>query len=193
MIEKVCVYCASSPKCDRSYFDAAEQLGKKLADSNKQIIYGGGKIGLMGALADSALANKGRVTGIIPEFMIEKEWLHEEITEVIVTENMHQRTYRMMTETDAFAVLPGGCGTFHEMLEAITWKRLGLHTKPVIILNMNGYFSPIIEQLEKSIEERFMRDIHGKMWAVAESVDEIMSILDDPPEWSDKALDFANI
>ncbi|MCP4723708.1 MAG: TIGR00730 family Rossman fold protein [bacterium] len=193
MIRTVCVYCASSSLCKKEYFEAAEELGLKLSKTDRKIIYGGGKFGLMGSLADTALANSGDVLGIIPEFMHEQGWCHEELTEVKITNDLQQRTFQMLTGSDAIVALPGGCGTFHELLEAITWKRLALHTKPVIILNINDYYSPLIEQMERSIEEKFMDNIHGQMWTVSNSVDEIMAVLENPPEWSENAIEFANI
>ena len=145
----------------------------------------------MRALADGALDAGGRVIGVIPRFMQELEWSHPDITELIVTQDMHDRKRRMMEMADAVVALPGGSGTFEELLEAITWKRLGLFTRPIVVVNTGGYYDPLIRQLETAIEGRFMDERHRNMWTVAASADEVPAAIDDSPDWSSSARSFA--
>lgn len=162
-IKSVCVYCASSTKIDEAYFEAAKQLGELLAEKNIRIINGAGCQGLMAAVSDSALEAGGKVTGVIPHFMVEQGWNHTGLTQTIETETMHERKNLMAEMSDAVITLPGGCGTLEELLEIITWKQLGLYLKPIVILNINGYFNSLIEMLEKAIEQNFMRPEHEKL------------------------------
>ena len=152
-IKSVCVYCASSTKIDKAYFEAANQLGKLLAEKNIRIINGAGCQGLMAAVSNSALEAGGKVTGVIPHFMVEQGWNHTGLTQTIETETMHERKNLMAEMSDAVITLPGGCGTLEELLEIITWKQLGIYLKPIVILNINGYFTPLLNMLEKAIEE----------------------------------------
>lgn len=160
MIKKVCVYCASSDKVDDAYFRGASTLGQLLANNKITTIYGGGSAGLMGRLADSALEHGGQVVGIIPHFMKEVEWQHKHLTELILVEDMHERKRRFLIDVDAVVALPGGCGTFEELMEVITLKRLGVFIKPIIIVNQNGYYDHLVAMLEKAIEEKFMGEQH---------------------------------
>lgn len=193
MIKKVCVYCASSQSCDKEYFEAANELGIQLSQNNYEVMYGGGAVGLMGQLANSVISANGKITGILPKFMFENGWGHKGINELKIVDDMHQRTKTMLIDSDAFIVLPGGCGTFHELMEALTWKRLGLMTKPIIILNTKNFYAPLFEILENSITEKFMDRQHEKMWVVANNIDEVMFVLKNPPAWKENALDFANV
>lgn len=168
-ISSVCVYCASSTKVDKVYFDAAESLGALLAEKNINLINGAGNIGLMSAVSDAALKAGGKVVGVIPEFMVKEGWGHSGLTELLVVDNMHERKKMMADLSDAVIALPGGCGTLEELLEIITWKQLGLYPKPVVILNTNNYFDPLLEMLRKSIEENFMREQHAEIWKVAQT------------------------
>ncbi|MEE4311348.1 MAG: TIGR00730 family Rossman fold protein, partial [candidate division KSB1 bacterium] len=136
------MYCASSTRVSAVYFEAAKRLGALLAKRDITIVYGGGSVGLMGALADSALERNGVVVGVIPRFMVELEWAHPDLAELVVVEKLHERRERMIEGVDAVIALPGGCGTFEELIEAITWKRLGMFTKPVVIVNIGGYYDP---------------------------------------------------
>lgn len=193
-IQSVCVYCASSDKCDSYFLDSAYQLGAKLADEGMEIVYGGGSTGLMGRLADGALAHNGRVTGIIPRFMQELEWGHTGITKLHEVENMHARKHMMMISSQGIIALPGGCGTLEELLEAITWKRLGLLRSPIIIANLRGFYTPLLHMLESTIEHRFMRAEHRNMWSVADSIEQIIALLrQDSPLWPEDARSFAQV
>jgi len=173
----VCVFCGSSENCDQIYLDAAYELGSVLATSNTHIFFGGGKIGLMGTLALGALDNGGKITGIIPRFMYDNGWGHSGITEMCIVDSMHDRKQKMLACADAFIALPGGCGTFEELLESITWKQLNLHTNPIIIVNIRSYFQPLLKQLELSISEKFLEHRHQTLWYVVDSVHDIINRL----------------
>ena len=188
---KICVYCASSEQADPIHADTARRLGQLLAGRGDSVVYGGGASGSMRALADGALAAGGRVIGVIPRFMQELEWSHPDITELIVTQDMHDRKRRMMEMADAVVALPGGSGTFEELLEAITWKRLGLFTRPIVIVNTSGFYDPLIGQLETAVEGRFMDERHRDMWTVVASADDVPGAIDDSPDWSSSARSFA--
>lgn len=190
-LRRVCVYCASSRRCHERFFQAADTLGRGLARRGVHVIYGGGAVGLMGALADGVLAETGEITGIIPDFMKELEWQHQRVRQMEVVADMHTRKSRMIEEADAFIALPGGCGTFEELLEAITWKRLGLHTAPIIIANLADFYSPLLQQLEDCVAGGFMDERHLGMWTAAESIDEVLALIDDPPIWDLDARSFA--
>ena len=156
-INSVCVYSASSTKIDAVYFQAADTLGRLLAEHRIRLINGAGSIGLMRSVADAVLKNGGEVTGVIPRFMVEQNWHHTGLTELIEVESMHERKRKMADLSDGIIALPGGCGTLEELLEIITWKQLGLYLNPIVILNINGFFDPLLEMLEKAIDENFMR------------------------------------
>ena len=145
----------------------------------------------MRALADGALDAGGRVIGVIPRFMQELEWSHPGITELIVTQDMHDRKRRMLKMADAVVALPGGSGTFEELLEALTWKRLGLFTRPIVVVNTGGYYDPLMAQLEMAIEGRFMDDRHRNMWTAVASAGDVPAAIDDSPDWSEAARSFA--
>lgn len=192
-IKSVCVYCASSTKIDKAYFEAASQLGKLLAEKNIIIINGAGCQGLMAAVSNSALEAGGKVTGVIPHFMVEQGWNHTGLTQTIETETMHERKNLMAEMSDAVITLPGGCGTLEELLEIITWKQLGIYLKPIVILNINGYFTPLLEMLEKAIAQNFMRPEHVKLWEVANTPEEAVDLLYSIPLWNKEFRKFAAI
>ena len=192
-MKRICVYCASSSKIDESYFEAAERLAAQLVSHDVTIVYGGGAAGLMGCIADSAIEHGGHVVGIIPKFMTEVEWQHKDLEEIHVVSDMHERKKKLLEGTDAVIALPGGSGTLEELLEAISMKRLGFYTKPIVILNINNYYAPLIEMLERSIRENFMSQTHRKMWTVLSDPDDIMSAIESSPEWSADAISFAAV
>lgn len=193
MIKKVCVYCASSSKVNSEYVETARKLGKILAKNDLELVYGGGSVGLMGVLADSVLGNGGRVIGVIPRFMVEVEWQHNGLTELILTETMHERKERMAQLADAIVALPGGCGTLEELLEAITWKQLGIHTQPIVIVNVNGYYNHLLAQFQQAADELFMRPQHLEMWSVVEDADEILDAIKNGKTIHDDMRRFAKI
>ena len=166
-ITSVCVYSASSTKIDPVYFDAARELGTLLGQRHIRLVNGAGNMGLMAAVADAALAAGGEVTGVIPRFMIEQGWHHTGLTKLVEVENMHERKQLMADLSDAVIALPGGCGTLEELLEVITWKQLGLYLNPIVILNIKGYFDPLLAMLQKAVDENFMRAQHSAIWHVA--------------------------
>ena len=189
--QTICVYCASSTQVKQSYFIATEQLAKIFADAKFQLVYGGGSMGLMGQLADSTLEYGGKITGIIPRFMCEVEWNHTGLNELILVETMHERKEKMAMMADAIVALPGGCGTLEELLEVITWKRLGIFTKPIVILNTEGYFDPLIEMLNKAVDEHFMREEHRKMWEIVSKPEEVLPAIINSVKWDNNARSFA--
>ena len=192
-INSVCVYSASSTKINPVYFKAAEKLGGLLAEHHIRLINGAGSIGLMRAVADAVLKNGGEVTGVIPRFMVEQNWQHTGLTELIEVESMHERKQKMANLSDGIIALPGGCGTLEELLEIITWKQLGLYLNPIIILNANGFFDPLLEMLGKAIDENFMRQQHGDIWKVAQTPEEALRLLYETPVWDISIRKFAAI
>ena len=192
-IRNVCVYSASSTKIDKAYFEAAEKLGHLLATKHINLINGAGNIGLMAASSDAVLAAGGTVTGVIPHFMVEQDWHHKGLTRLIETETMHERKRLMADLSDGVIALPGGCGTMEELLEVITWKQLGLYLNPVVILNINGFYDPLLVMLERAIEGNFMRREHGKIWEVAKTPEEAVDFLFTSPRWNKEIRKFAAI
>ena len=192
-IHSVCVYSASSTKINPVYFKAAEELGSLLAEHHIRLINGAGSIGLMCAVADAVLKNGGEVTGVIPRFMVEQNWHHTGLTELIEVESMHERKQKMANLSDGIVALPGGCGTLEELLEIITWKQLGLYLNPIVILNVNGFFDPLLEMLVKAIDENFMRQQHGDIWKVAQTPEEALRLLYETPVWDISIRKFAAI
>ena len=192
-IKNVCVYSASSTKIAPVYFAVAEELGHLLASKGINLINGAGSIGLMAATSNAALASGGTVTGVIPQFMVEQGWHHTGLTQLIETETMHERKRLMADMSDGVIALPGGCGTLEELLEIITWKQLGLYLKPIVVLNVDGYFNPLLEMLHKAIDENFMRPEHGNIWVVAETPEEAVKLLYDTPVWSKEIRKIAAI
>lgn len=190
---RICVYCASSAKIDEIYFEATERLAKILVNSKVQVIYGGGGHGLMGKLADTVLAQGGQIKGIMPQFMNEVEWAHKKVTDFEFTNTMHERKAKFLENIDALIALPGGTGTLEELLEAITLKRLGQFTKPIIILNTNGYYDPLIQMLERCVEEKFLRPIHAEMWTFVHQPEEVMAAINQSMEWDENAISFAAV
>ena len=192
-MQSVCVYCASSTQIDEKYFRVAETLGSLIAQRGLRLITGAGNMGLMNAVEEAALAAGGEVTGIIPTFMIKEGWHHTGLTELIETASMHERKQMMADLSDGAIALPGGCGTFEELLEVITWKQLGLYLNPIIILNIDGYYDHLIAQLSKALEDKFMRDIHAGIWQVATTPDEAVELLFNTPNWDKSVRKFAAI
>lgn len=193
MERSICVYCASSQRCDPVYHAAARRVGEILADEGYSIVYGGGAVGSMGALADGALSRGGTVIGILPKFMMELEWGHPKLTELRIVEDMRARKHMMLSHSRGLVTLPGGSGTLEELFEAISLKRLGLYVHPIVLLDTNGYFAPLIALLEKAVAERFMDERHLAMWQVAREPEEIPDALRTAPEWSEGARDFAAV
>lgn len=192
-IASVCVYSASSTKIDPVYFDTAYELGTLLGQQHIRLINGAGNMGLMSAVSDAALAAGGEVTGVIPRFIVEQGWHHTGLTRLVEVESMHERKKMMADLSDAVIALPGGCGTLEELLEIITWKQLGLYLNPVVILNVKGYFDPLLAMLQRAVEENFMRTQHGSIWHVAKTVREAVELVHTVPLWDVSIRKFAAI
>jgi uncharacterized protein (TIGR00730 family) len=159
------------------YADLAGELGKRFAEVNYTLIYGGGNIGLMGIIADTVIANKGHVIGVIPDFLLKREVAHHLITRLEVVSTMHERKKRMVDLSDAFVAMPGGWGTLDELAEILTWKQLGLVDKRVFILNSNGFFDHLISQMQQMTESGFLSKSNFDSLGIAQSVDELMALL----------------
>lgn len=192
-IKNVCVYSASSTQIAPVYFQVAEELGRLLAEKHINLINGAGYRGLMGTTSNAALAAGGTVTGIIPRFMVEQGWHHQGLTRLVETETIHERKQLMADLSDGVIALPGGCGTLEELLEIITWKQLGLYLKPIVILNVDGYYNPLIEMLQNAISGNFMRKEHEAIWQVATTAQEAVECLYHAPAWSREIRKYAAI
>jgi hypothetical protein len=155
-LDKICVFCGSSDGNDLAITDGAQKLGEIFAERNITLVYGAAKIGVMGIIAKSVLDNRGKVIGIIPNFLKKKEVVHLGLTELITTENMHERKTKMQETSDGFIALPGGMGTLEELFEIITWLQLGLHQKPIGLLNINGFYNDLIKMLETMVRKGFL-------------------------------------
>ena len=188
---KICVYCSSSSKIEKKYFDSTKELAKELIKENVEVVYGGGGGGLMGHLADVIIDNGGKITGISPKFMQDIEWTHKRLEKLELVDTMHERKSKFLENIDAVIALPGGCGTLDELIEAITLKRLGLFLKPIVIINTQGFYNPLIEMLERCVDQNFMDKRHLKMWNVVDETNNIVDIIRDIPDWTDNALKFA--
>ena len=185
-INQVCIYSASSDKVAQSYFNDTAVVAKQLVQAGVTIIYGGGGSGLMGHIANKTIEYGGKVIGVMPEFMREVEWAHKNLNEIHFVADMHARKKRFLENTDAVVALAGGCGTLEELLEVITLKRLGLFTKPIIILNSNGFYDPLIEMLERCIEQKFMAPKHRNIWSVCNDPELILQAIENaPPGYND--------
>jgi hypothetical protein len=178
MSRAVCVYCGSSFGRRRIYREAAADLGREIASRGRDLIYGGGAVGLMGVVADAALAAGGRVVGVIPEALDEREVGHHGISELHVVGSMHERKAMMAELAGAFVAMPGGLGTLEELFETWTWSQLGMHRKPVGLLDVEGYFEPLLRFLESSVEEGFVRPEHRAVLRVRDDPGELLDALD---------------
>ncbi len=189
----VCVYCASSSSCAAEYHAAARRLGELLAADGRTVVYGGSRIGSMGALADGALAHGGRVIGVLPRFLKDLEVSHDGLSELHVVEDMRTRKHLMLSRSEAVVALPGGCGTFEELLEAITLKRLGVFLGPIVIVDTRGYFAPLLELFASAVRERFMDARHLSMWQVVATPEEVVAALANAAPWDVEARRFATL
>lgn len=188
---RVCVYCASSEQCDPVYREAAVRLGTSLADAGCSIVYGGGAGGLMGALADAALAHGGHVTGIIPGFMTDVEWQHKAVSELRIVTDMRERKHQLLTGSDAVVAMAGGFGTMEELFEALSLKRLGLYFNPIILLNTAGFYTPLHEFMCGQIDKHFLNSAHRDMWSMVDEPEAILECIRATPPWRKDARNFA--
>ena len=188
-MKKVGVYAASSAQVAECYKREAYRLGEILSANSIHCLYGGGSVGLMGELSKAMLKNNGVITGVIPQFMVNEGWGNEKVEQIVVN-TMHERKRLMLEGIDAAIAMPGGCGTMEELLEAITWKQLGIFTKPIVILDVNRYFDPLLEMLDKAIVERFMRNEHRHIWSVVQKAEEVLPAIEQAKEWRKEAIGF---
>lgn len=165
-LQRICVFCGSSAGFDPIHLQMAGNMGASLAREGIELVYGGGSVGLMGAVADAVLQADGHVIGVIPRFLATRELLHEGVSDLRLTETMHERKALMSELSDAFIALPGGLGTYEELFEVLTWAQLGLHGKPTGLLNIAGYFDPLIAMIDRAITEGFCRDEHRQLFVV---------------------------
>lgn len=175
--ESLCLYCGSSTKAPDEHLGLARRVGALLARNGITLIYGGGRIGLMGAAAEAALAAGGAVVGIIPAFLMRREVGHDGLSELVVTQTMHDRKRVMAERAEAFCVLPGGLGTLDETFEMLTWAQLGLHAKPIVLLNHQGYWDPLLELLDRLVANRYVRPEHRALLRVAPDLDALLPLL----------------
>jgi hypothetical protein len=176
-IASVCVYCGSSLGANPRHTDAARQLGTQLAARGIRLVYGGGRIGLMGQVADAVLAGGGQVIGVIPEHLRIQEKGHRGVTELHVVASMHERKNLMFELSDAFVILPGGFGTLDEAFEMLTWRQLQLHDKPILFLNIAGYWTPFAELVDQFIAEGFARESSRQLFAMVDAVEDVIPTL----------------
>ena len=175
-VDSVCVFCGSSDAADPAYLHAAAELGKTLAAADLKLVYGGGGVGLMGACARAAGAAGGRVLGVIPDFLVGREKALESVEHVVVA-NMHERKMLMFQSSDAFVVLPGGVGTLEEVVELLSWRRLGLHAKPVVFYNPDGFWRPLFDLFQHTVEARLTPPDFMNAWTTVERIDQIVPVL----------------
>jgi uncharacterized protein (TIGR00730 family) len=187
-IDSICVFCGSKAGDDPAFREAAIHLGVEMARRGLRLVYGGGSIGLMGILADAVLASGGEVTGVIPDFLIRHEVGHRRLTEVIITGSMHDRKRRMFELADGFVVLPGGLGTLDETIEILTWKQLRLHDRPVVILDINGYWQPLLLLIRAVIEQGFAHPAIADLYTVVNDADAVFDALETAPEVAAEVL-----
>jgi uncharacterized protein (TIGR00730 family) len=180
-IQNICVYCGSSGRVADFYKEAALELGTRIGKAGRGLVYGGGRVGLMGMVADATLKAGGHVVGIIPEHIKNREVDHPGLSELYVVKTMHERKQMMVDRSDAFVVLPGGLGTMDEFFEIMTWRQLGLHDKPIVVVNIGGYWTALLHLIDVMVKEGFVREEDRAFLQVVESVDAVLDALDRAP------------
>lgn len=189
----LCVYCGSRPGAEPRFAEVAAEVGRWIGEHGGQLVYGGGNNGLMGVLADATLAAGGRVVGVIPRSMVEREWAKRDCTELHIVDNMHQRKSLMAERADAFLALPGGIGTFEEFFEAWTWRVLSFHEKPVGLLDMDGYYAPLLTFLRQGVRSGFMNDWQMDMLTVGSDAATLLPQLAEAAKRSPAGMDTSEI
>ena len=189
----IAVYCASSTQIEDCYFRDAHCLGRMMAEQGITLMNGAGNMGLMAESANGCLEAGGRAIGVIPTFMIKEGWCHDGMSKIIETKDLHERQANMAEMSDAGIFLPGGCGTFAELMELITWKQLGLYLKPIVLLNTNGYFDSLLNTLYQAVTQNFMRPVHADIWRVAPTPEEALKMALETPLWDTSIRRFAKI
>ena len=187
-MKRITVFCGLSHGAHPSYTDVAIELGQFLADQNITLIYGGAQVGLMGAIANAVLSKGGKAIGVIPRFLHTKEIAHDELSELILVDGMHERKKKMNDLCDGFITLPGGFGTLEELFEVLTWAQLGLHRKPIGLLNINQYYTPLIEMIDQMVRNQFLKEINQKTLLVEENISPLYKLMTqyqapEAPEW----------
>ncbi|KLT71392.1 TIGR00730 family Rossman fold protein [Flavobacterium sp. ABG] len=190
-MKRISIFCGSSFGTEAIYQEQATLLGQTLAKQNIELVYGGADVGLMGALADGALSEGGKVIGVLPGFLRSKEIAHKGLTELILVESMHERKTKINDLSDGVIALPGGFGTLDELFEMLTWAQLGLHKKPIAILNINGYYDSLLELTHTMVEKGFLKNVNQEMLLVSDSIDDLLEKMRNysPPtvgKWIDK-------
>ncbi|MDR1553442.1 MAG: TIGR00730 family Rossman fold protein [Prevotellaceae bacterium] len=191
MVKRICIFCSSSDNIDKAHFDAAEKIALELTKAGYVIVCGGGSHGLMGTIIETSAKNGGYAVGVIPEFMRAVEWDSKALNELIVVDDMRERKKRMIENADAIVALAGGCGTLEELMEVITLKRLGKFTKPIIILNTNGFYNHLKAFLVKMIDENFMNKQSVDIWKFIDTPEQILDAIDNSAAWNSDAIKFA--
>lgn len=176
-LTSVCVYCGTGMKVDQVYKDTADDLGRHLAAEGVRLVYGGGKVGLMGIVSQACFKAGGQVVGIIPEHIQDKEIRNEDLTEIYVVDSMHTRKRMMVDKSDGFIVLPGGFGTLDETFEILTWKYLGLHDKPIVLVNINGFYDPLLKMVDHMVDVGFTPFWHRSLFQVVDKPEEALAAL----------------
>jgi uncharacterized protein (TIGR00730 family) len=182
-MKRITVFCGSSSGTEENYTIQAALLGKTLAEKNIELVYGGANVGLMGAVADGVLNNGGKAIGVLPNFLRSKEIAHKHLTELILVDTMHERKTKMNDLCDGVIALPGGFGTLDELFEMLTWAQLGLHKKPIALLNVDGYFDALITFTEIMVNKGLLKEVNREMLLVSDSIDELLDKMDNyiPP------------
>ena len=191
-MKRICVFCGSSPGANPLYLETAQRVGEFLAQNNVDLVYGGGRVGLMGKVADAVMANGGKAIGVIPEQLAVREVAHAGLSELHVVDSMHQRKAIMAELADGFIALPGGFGTFEEFFEIVTWAQLGIHQKPCALLNIGGFYDALIALIDYSTDQKFIRLEHRSLVLVDSSIDMLYQKMREfvPPvieKWIDKS------
>jgi len=192
-VQRVTVYASSSNALAESYYDAAGRLGTVLGKAGVNIVYGGGGAGLMGAMANRALAEGAHVHGVIPDFLNTVEHGHQNLSQLEVVGDMRERKHRMLVDSNAVVSLPGGSGTFEEVFEVLTLKRLGYFLGPIVLVNTNSYFDRLVDFLEHSVSERFMSELHLEMWSIVDEPEQVFEAMLRATKWSRDARKFAAV
>ena len=181
-VKQVCVYCSARDAVDPLYIKAARELGETLATNSRSLIYGGGSTGLMGAITDATIEHGGYVTGIIPEHLRDVEQMHKGVQNLVVVETMHERKRRMAEMADAFVIMPGGFGTMDEFFEILTWRQLGLHDKPILIVNINGFWDHLISLISHMNQGKFVSQKDVDKFVIVDRVEEVLPMLLKQPD-----------
>ncbi len=179
--KRICVYCGSTSHCQSTYLEEAFRLGEQLAIAGAIVVYGGGGSGSMGALAEGVLHRKGRIVGVIPQFMVEREWAHDRLEELRIVEDMRTRKHLMLESSSACIALPGGNGTFEELMETVTLKRLGIYTEPILVVNQHDYYAPLLHLMDHAIAQRFIPVRQDSFWKVVSGAEEAVHWLREQP------------